>query len=262
MISRIWIAFRIELKKVLKQRFIYISGAFVLLASLSTLGISAVHKDQSSDYDYVVRATSLTMNWLIPLMTIIFGALSLSAEYTSGALRFMLVRPLRRVEYLYAKILVTVFYAVTLTALAVTAAWVVIVLKGDLAGVYYGGEVLFTNMEIVRDYALGCLTYLLPLSAAATYAVFLSTVVRNTGTAVGSAIGLWVVFDALKYPLRLEQFMFTSYTEFPWRVFVQHCQGIDSYWRPGIFYCVGSCLAAVLVFLTAASLIFRRQDIP
>ena len=260
MIGRIWIAYRIELIKALHLRFVYIGPILVLGVVLCLPQLHPVARDGYSDYGFIARATSMTVSLLGLLLVMTFCAGLVSSEVSGGVIRSVLVRPIRRVEFLVAKYMLGVTYALLISISAAATSWAVVAVAGDVAGVTYGGEVLFTNQEMLRDYMLGFLVHLLPLTATVAYAVMISTFSRNSGVAVGTAVAVWAAVDATKYPLGIAPFLFTTYFEFPWRIFTEQARGLEASWQPEIFYCAAASLGAAFLFTGTAAAMFNRRD--
>ena len=88
-----------------------------------------------------------------------------------------------------------------------------------------------------------------------------TTAARSTGAGVGCVVGIWFLADALKYPLHIDRYVFSTYLETPWRVFVGRCNALNPAWFPDAKYCIIASLAYLLVFIAVAMFTLSRRDI-
>jgi len=259
--SRIGAAFRTELTKALRLRFTYVGPVLVTCFVLGAPLMHRIERDNVSDYGFIAFATPAALNLLGLLLILTYCAGLVSSELSSGALRMILIRPLHRFEFLLAKLLFGMSYATTITALVASSSWGTAYLLGELAGVNYGGEIIYTAQEMRNAYFLGALLCLVPQFAAVAYAVMVSACTRSTGAAIGSAVGIWILLDLVKYPLRVAPYLFSTYMEAPWQVFDGRCNAMDSSWFPTTYYCLLTSLISMVLFTSAAAFILHRRNI-
>ena len=284
MMQRIWRAYTVEIIKAIHLRQTYVAPLVILLAILLAPLGHPLQRDGLSDYAFIAYSTPMALNLLGFLLLLTYCAGLISSELNSGAIRSILVRPIRRWEFVCAKLLAGLSYALLLTLLTGLLSWALAQFFGDLIGVSYGGEVLFTREEMIQAYLFGALLSLLPQFAGVAYALFISTLVRNPVGAVSLTLGAWLGIDVLKYPLHIERFVFTTYLDSPWQVFINRCDGIAGTWFPEAAFTIASllqrhsrrnrlghlCLAApesyrmiaLLLSITLTALTFESQDLP
>lgn len=261
MIKRIWTAFGVELSKAARQKFSYLGPLLVCFAVCVAPLAHHVHKDGDSDYEFVAFATPLALDFLGLLFLITYCAGLISSELGNGVIRSVLVRPIHRHEFLAAKLLFGLTYATVLTAVGAGASWLVAVALGELNGVSIAGELLYSGSEMTLTYLKGALLSLAPMFAAVAYAVMISTFTRNTGAAIGSAVGIWLFVDAIKHPLRIAPYLFTSHVEEPWQVFSEQSGGMESSWFPMAYHCLATSGVAFCVFVAVAWYVLNRRDL-
>ena len=258
---RILNAYRVELLKAFHRKFSYAGPLLILIVVAATLRVHPMIRDGAGDYSFIAYATPMALNLLGFLILLVYCAALVSSELGSGTICLILVRPLRRFEFVLAKLLLAMTYAVLLAATAALSSWLAVLALGDLGGVTYGGEVMYTGMEMIEIYLIGAALALLPLFAAAAYAVMISCLTRSTGAAIGSAVGIWIVADIVKHPLGVAPFLFSTYLETPWQVFVGRCDGLDPQWFPGAVYVIASSLVSLIVFTAVAILALSRRNL-
>jgi len=260
MIHRIWTAYLVEIIKALRLRSTYLGPLLVILDVLGALFLHPIERDGKSDYAFIAYATPVALDLLGLLLVLVYCAGSISSELSSGTIRLLMVRPLRRWEFLVAKLMLGMTYGAVLTILVAGTSWSLAFFLGELAGVSYGSEVLYTAGEMRNAYLLGMALSLVPQFAVVAYATMLAAFTRNIAGAIGAAIGLWVFLDMVKYPLHINPFLFSSYLETPWSVFANRTEALDASWFPAMGYCaLTSFSGGVLFVLVAVRALSRRN---
>ncbi len=261
MIRRIWMAYQVELSKAFRAHPTYLGPILVMLAVGCALFLQPVVRDGISDYAFIAYATPAALNLLGLLLLLVYSSGLISSELNSGSIRTILVRPLHRHEFVIAKFLLGTTYAAVLTLAVGLSSWVIAFALGEVSGVEIGGELLYTASEMRNAYGLGMLLSLAPQCAVVAYAVMLSTFTRNTGTAIASAVGLWVVFDMVKYEFGIGPYLFSTYLEMPWRVFLGHGEALDASWFPDTAYCLATSFCSTIVFLLIGCVCLSRRNL-
>jgi ABC-type transport system involved in multi-copper enzyme maturation permease subunit len=258
---RIWLAYTVEMVKAARLKFTYLGPVLVVLAVLGATLVYPVRADGVSDYDFIAKTTPLVLNLLGWLLVVVYCAGLVSSELGSGSIRLLAVRPVLRRELLAAKVLHGMTYALLLMVLVGGGSWLVAMTAGELRGIQIGGEVLFTGTDMALAYLLGAAVALGTQLAAVAYAIMVSTLTRSTGAAVGSALGVWILVDLVKYPLGVSAFLFTTYMETPWQVFAGRCGGLDEPWLPPAMYCVSASAVAAAAFVAVAVVALNRRNL-
>jgi ABC-type transport system involved in multi-copper enzyme maturation permease subunit len=261
MIRRIYMAYSVELGKALRRKGTYVPPLLVVAAILAVLITRPILRDNVSDYAFIAYVTPLALDTVGLFLLLIFSASLVSPELGSGNIRQILVRPLLRREYLISKFLLGLTYATALTLLTGLVAWMIAGVFGDLRGVTFGGELVYSWWEMLRSYLFGALLGLAPLSAAVSFAMLMSTLTRSMGAAISLSVGVWIVVDLLKYELGIARYLFTTYPEQVWQVFISQCDGFNESWTPMVYYCLGSSGVACILFLTLAIVSLDRRDL-
>ena len=261
MIRRVWNAYRIEMTKAARIKFTYAGAMLVIVAVLCTPLARPLSRDGVSDYAFIAYATPLAVNVLGLFVLLVFCAGLVVSEVGSGSIRMVLTRPLRRGEFIAAKLMLGMTYAVLLTLCAAAASWTIALVFGELRGVSFGGEVVYTSNEMVRVYLAGVFLSLFPLFAAAGFAVMMSSLTRSASASIGGTIGLWILIDIVKHPLHAAPFVFSTYLEDPWHVFASQCDGMDASWFPRAWYMIGASALSLLAFSLVAGAALSRRNL-
>jgi hypothetical protein len=147
-----------------------------------------------------------------------------------------------------------------LTFVSVLTAWICAAVFGELTGVAFGDELIFTTAEVYAALALAALLNLAPHFATVSYGLFISTVTRRPAAAIGLAAGIWLLLDYVKHPIGISPFLFTTYLDQAWIVFQDRCNALDTPFFPEAVYGLLICLAWFLVFALASIFVFGRRS--
>ena len=262
MTRRLWTVYKHEVAKAVRLKFTYLGPILVLLAVCCAPLMHPITRDDVSDYGFIAYATPLALNLIGVLVILLYCANLMSSELGSGTLRMLLVRPVYRHDVLAAKLLLGMTYVVLLTALVTATSWGLAFAFGDLRGVTYGGEQVYSNAEMASAYGLGLLVNLCPQFAAVAFALMLSSFTSSAGAAVGSTVGIWILLDTLKYPLGIAPYLFTSYMETSWRVFQDRANVLPpSDWFPTTGYCILASAVSFVLCMAISTWVLSRRDL-
>ncbi len=261
MSRRIWTAYTVEIFKALRQRSTYIGPVLVLVVVLLLPLAHPIERDGRGDYDFVAAASAIALDSLGLLLVLAFCAALLSSELGAGSIRLALVRPVHRREFVLAKLLLGMTYALLIALAVACASWAMVYAFGDVRGVSYGGELVYTTEEMRHTYLIGFALTLSPLWAAAAFALMVSSLTRSPVAAVTGAIGLWLAADLLKHPLGIHRFVFTTYVESPLQVFAQKCDAYTLPWFPMAWYCLGTSATVFVICVAVSIYVLQRRNL-
>lgn len=261
MIRRIYSVYLVECAKAVRTKSTYIGPILIILmVALSPL-VQPIRHDDISDYSFLAAVIPTSLNVLGTLLLLAYCATLVSAELGSGTIRTVLVRAVRRREFLAAKMLFGMTYAAILTGCSVTTAVILVYALGDLTGIRAGGDIIYTDSEMRVTFLAAIMLSLAPQFTAAAYAVTISTFTRSPSAAITSAVGIFLLLDAVKAPLRIESLLFSSYFESVWRVFRYQCDGIEAQWYPEAAFALVVALVSILLFYGVALFALSRRNL-
>lgn len=260
MIRRIFLVYGIELTKASRQRLPIFGLLAMMAATGATYLANPFSADGLSDYAFIAYATPVTMNLLGLIILLAFSANLVSSDLGSGVIRTILVRPIRRHELLLAKLFLGMTYALLLAVFASFTAWGALLLFGDTGGVRYGAELVYSDSEMRSAFFIALGLNIITLFAAVSYGLFISTCTRNPAAAVTVTIGLWILIDIVKYPLRVSPYVFTTYLETPWSVYADHCDAIAITWEPTAYPLIATAGTSFILFVIASLVVIARKN--
>jgi len=201
------------------------TAGLALAGKYITQGVSS--SVRFSNYSLWVASSSLGLRVGMVLLVAI-GAAALSSEATGRTLNTMLTRPMRRLEFVAAKILALVFATVVVVAAAALAAYIVggtvqprwntrrtIVSSigqetveepprsfpsyGDVVDPTFPDTVIATQAEVMGSMLYGFLLLVVPVLAGVSLGFMLGTVLNSSGLAIGLSVGLFVSLEGSKF---------------------------------------------------------------
>jgi len=183
----LWILAQKEIRDGLRNR--WIAAAIILLGSLafalSILGSAPTGSVRASDIDITVVSLSSLSVYLIPLIALMLSFDALVGEFERGTMMLLLTYPVTRGQVIMGKFI----------------GHVLILFMAIFAG--YGGAIIIMTLltdgstEGWQAYAIMMMSSLLLGAVFIALGYLMSILVRERATAVGAAIGLWLVFVVL-----------------------------------------------------------------
>lgn len=183
----LWILAQKEIRDGLRNR--WIAAAIILLGTLafalSILGSAPTGSVRASDLDITVISLSSLSVYLIPLIALMLSFDALVGEFERGTMMLLLTYPVTRGQVIMGKFI----------------GHVLILFMAIFAG--YGGAIIIMTLltggstEGWQAYAIMMMSSLLLGAVFIALGYLMSILVRERATAVGAAIGLWLVFVVL-----------------------------------------------------------------
>lgn len=192
---------RAELRRLRGQRMFLGSLLLVgIAAGLGSLAPFALDSAQSRPNVFLAFAWGLRCGSLFAALAMLTaGANSLSAEFHGGMVRALLIRPVRRSEFVAAKAMgLLVLAAITMLFLVVVAGSVSLATCGwgPVTDPEVPGIVVFDTETMVRTTATALAMSLPALCVLTLVGLCVSSLVDHPGHATGIAIGLHFVLRA------------------------------------------------------------------
>jgi hypothetical protein len=222
-IGRIFAAYVAECIKYSRLFFPYFGPVFVILAVLGTLLIQPIEADGVSDLGFIGAAVPAALNIVGFLMLLIYAA---------GLLNIT----------------------------GVVSAWALVALLGEASGIDFGGELIYTGQDMSLALLIAAVLNLAPHLTAAAYAIMISTLVRRTATAIGAAVGGWLLVDYIKHALRFDEFIFSTYLDQSWIIYSDRCKGLATPFTPEAYYGLAVCAVWFVLFTGIAFAVIRRRN--
>jgi len=252
---------RNELAKLMGKR-----SSWVMLAMLPLLTIAAgLLAKQSGDEDLAngnvwefVRLGLHAVPSLTDLATmfaIIAAGSSVAAEFASGTVKLLLIRPYSRSEVLMAKYAAVMLLGLAMTLLVLISAF----LTGGLLFGIDGGSTLYHGISFSSFVLRAAAFNFIELVVLTTLAFMLSTVTRHNAAAIGLTLFLLLAGPQFAYMVR--DYAWAKYTLFANIDLIDYTMGRP--FRDGMTIGFSGAVLAVHVagFILLAWIVFRKRDV-
>ncbi len=287
---------RIELVKLLLG---WLFPVAVVAAALSTAGLALVAKILTETSDSSVRFSNYSL-WIASVsvglrvgvvLLVALGATALSSEATWRTLNTVLARPVRRFEFLAAKVLTLLVATVAVVGASGLAGYLVggtvppreafgvvrvddagkvkpppvgFPSYGDVVDPHFPDTVIATRGEVMGSILYGFLLALAPVFAAASVGLVLGTLLSSSGLAIGLSVGLFVALEGSKFFAAIEENIGRYSFNYPLnRIFtnmMEAGQGAVPVWDEALRG-VAVAGAYVVASIVVALVVFCRRDI-
>lgn len=196
------------------------------------------------------------------LITLVAGDL-LAGEATSGTYRLLVTRPISRTQIILSKFITAILYTNLLILwLAVMSLVLGIILFGVGELLVFRGDIIiiFKQSDVLWRFLLGYGFASLGMSVVAALAFFFSSLVENAIGPIITTMAVIIVFlviSALQIDFfeNIRPYLFTNYI-MNWRLFFD-----DPLDTAEIVKSIAVLAGHILLFFTAALVIFKRKDI-
>ena len=287
---------RIELVKLLLG---WLFPVAVVAAAVSTAGLALVAKILTETTDSSVRFSNYSL-WIASVsvglrvgvvLLVALGATALSSEATWRTLNTVLARPLRRFEFLAAKVLTLLVATVAVVGASGLAGYLVggtvppreafgvvrvddagkvkpppvgFPSYGDVVDPHFPDTVIATRGEVIGSILYGFVLALVPVFAAASVGLVLGTLLSSSGLAIGLSVGLFVALEGSKFFAAIEENIGRYSFNYPLnRIFtnmMEAGQGAVPVWDEALRG-VAVAGAYVVASIVVALVVFCRRDI-
>lgn len=232
MIQRILRIYQVEIIKSVRLKSTFIGPALVLLVVLFAPLVFPIQSDNNSDFGFLAYSLPLAINVIGHFLILIYTTNLISSEIASGTACFILTHPIRRVEWYIAKVLHGFTYVLFINACAVVTASLVVFLAGNLTGVHFGGELIYSNKDMFKALSICLLLTLIPQFTTVTFGLLISSITKSPGTAAIIAVGIWLLGEGIMHPFQWSDWLYFSYADYPWTVFADMCDAFDGSFFP------------------------------
>ncbi len=215
----------------------------------------------ANGWGYVSFSMQLVFSDIGPIFIIVFAALLLAEERSTGTIRAALAAPVHRWELYLAKAVAGLLYMLVLSAAALLFSVALAKIHCHFGAVGDSLGVVYSAKHVMQQFLLGYALSWIPLTALVMYGLLISTMVRSPGAAVAVGISTLFLIDFTKPLLGLDPYVFTRYINYSWLNLLQLAQGMDYQWCPEVWRMLALSGASAVVIFSAGLTLFVRQDL-
>lgn len=241
-------------------------AAVIVICGMVTIFRRYAMMGDVTSWGYLAMSMQVSLPDVAMMFVAVFAGTLLAEETGAGTLRMVLSAPVKRWELVVAKAITALLYVMLITTVALATAGVLGLARGDtFADVADEYGTLYTRGQVLAALAGAMGLTWLALAAVAAFGLFVSSVARNVGQAVGTVVGLVVLIEAGKHLVGqeydLSRYVFTSYTPLAWTVFEQMARRVDAYWGSALWWSLAVPAAWTALLLAGAIVVLHRRDL-
>lgn len=199
----------------------------------------------------------------ISLFAIIIGGGIVANEFSSGAVKLLLIRPLKRWKILLSKYFTVLCYILFMLVILFAFSFLMGGLLFSFSGAsapflkYSGGKVIEENMILhsLAVYGLECVKLIMMV----TLAFMISTVFRNSSLAIG--IGIFLLFIGTLIAQLLARFTWSKYILFQNTDLSVYLKGNPPVKGMTMTFSVIVLIVYFAIFMVTSFLVFDKRDV-
>lgn len=276
MLERVVRLTRAELYKLSRQKFSYLLVLFVVFnaflvgigskifpAIMSALGGGGGATFDGYTFASVIETGTFGTAGAGTIAMLAFSGSVMASETDSGTIKNILVRPVRRGEFMGAKALSLFIYCFLLVVLMT-------VLSSAAGAMLYGmhdvtipetGEVYRTQADMFMNIGISSITDIFSIYAVACLGLLVSVSIKNSGWAVITALVLYFPIMFLKNFEAFSPWIFTAYMDLGQNILREMVVVKSKAWLPDLYTFFAVNAITILAFLGLATAIFRKKEI-
>ena len=215
---------------------------------------------------YLVTSINICSTAIIPIFSTVFAATLIAGETSRGTLRSILPRPIRRSQFLNAKLLAGFLYLLLLFAANLAVSIPIAMQFPAHPALDELAQLPSAGLQ-VGIFALGFLLTLIPHLATVCFGFMVSVLSRSLVTSIGVAVGIILSLMPLQVLIHfgsfdLEQWLFTNYYDAGMKIVANKTSAIYDTWaQESVYRLLGTGVVSAVVFLAISYWIFLRRDI-
>jgi len=264
--SKIGILVKIEIQKLLKQRFILFLFLFLIVIQFlwallrnQLPGIQSLGILEANGFQIISFCSSWTLKFAPMLM--IVSVMLLSTENSYGTLKTILTRPVSRTEFIYSKIISILLIVIVSVLIIALFGFLIGITFFGLQDITEGGYVLYSWQKILVNFLIAYVLSILPLFVLCLFGFFISTLIKETGAAIGSSIGIYLLIWIISQYEPISKFLFNAYLTFPFDIAGDMAKGLTVSWGPGIYFLILNTFVYGILFVGLSIVNFNRKDL-
>lgn len=271
MISRIYKLIINEIIKHSRSKISYLGIICVMLSSLVMVKSIAFTSSemQITGFSFLITAMLGVCTSILPLFVTIFSSIIVANEATHGTLRVILTQPIRRIEFLISKWIMSSMYMILLLIITFLIILLYAQFQYDFSDVIEEDLVVYSKGEMIVALLKSFTFLLFPLMATVTYGFFISVISKNVAVAVGGAVGTLFTIEPIKHLLKFNHFnltnyIFTSYLDLPLVMSSDMASGVGNPWKSDltdINRLVIVSLSYIIICWILSLIIFLKRDL-
>jgi len=233
-----------EIFKLLKHKTTYVYLLFVLIAIISSsFGIKFIEgaNNTNNGYSFIVFSLQTLSTTILPFILLMFATNTISSEKASGTIRNILASGCSKNQFLLSKLISSFVFLFVLLVIAAVAAIIIGSLSFGFGNLSEDGLVSISSFQFWSLFIIAYAILAVVLFAGISFGIMISTITQTTISAIVIAISSYMILEGIKTSLHIENFIYSSYIEFPLDRISNMVEGFPTTWAPKIYNTESLC---------------------
>ena len=262
--SKLPILIKTELEKLIRKRstflIVFIILGIQIAAAFFEHSTRLTSDDLGTGFQVSVFSLKICLQ-LLALILLVLSSMTLSEEIATGTAKIILVRGVKRRNFILGKFIALVLVGTVLVVFYHLAGLILGHFLGGLVAIKEGEFLLFTAADLFKGFLGGMFLTLFSMIALVALGCFVSILIKGSGGAVGTGIVIYFFMQILSQIDLFQKYLFTRYLFLPIDNMAKLAEGIYVDWARYAWWTAGVSSASVLIFLCLGIVIFNKRDV-
>ena len=255
---------RVEFEKLLRKKSSTLILLFMLTVQIAAAYMNYIQMTKNLDLatGFQVAAFSLKVSiQMLVLIILVASCISLSEEISSGTVKLILTRSVKRCDFVLGKFLTLTFISTVLLILLYMLGFALGHIFGGLNVLKEGEYLLYSSRELTKDFVISMFFTIPPMISLIALGFFVSVLIKGAGGAVGTGIVVYFFLNILSQFDPIQDFLFTKYLSLPMDNVTKLVEGIYIDWSKHTVLNCGVSAVSIVVFMGLCVILFSKKDI-
>ena len=255
---------KVEFEKLLRKKSSSLIFLFMLSVQVASAFVNYTQRTKNFELatGFQVAAFSLQISiQMLILILLAISCISLSKELSSGTVKLILTRSVKRRDFVLGKFLTLTFISIILVVLMYMLGLFLGHILGGLNPLKEGEYLLYSWQELARGFGVSMLLTIPPIISLVAFGFFVSVLIKGSGGAVGTGIVSYFFLKIISQFDPVQDFLFTTYIMLPTDNVVKLVDGIYINWSKDMYWNLGVSVISIIVLMGLCTAIFSKKDI-
>jgi len=252
-----------ELFKLLKNKVNYIYIVVTLVAIIaSSFGMKLIENTDNlnTGYSFILFSLQTLFTTIIPIMLLLFAASTISSEKNPRTIRNILATGCSKNQFVISKVIASLIFLLVIMATAAIAAIFIGYIAFGFGNISEDGFVIMTHYQFWAKFLISYAILTISLFAVISFGIMISTIAQNNISAITTVIGTYIVLEGIKTKVHIENFVFSSYIEFPLNLVSELTEGLHASWTPKLYYYLIISALWIIISLSTSFLVIKKLE--
>lgn len=252
-----------EVIKLIRNKINSIYIAIIGIAIIaSAFGVEIIEdaNNANTGYSYFLFSLQTLSSIILPFLLLLFASSSISSEVSSKTIRNILVLNASRVKFFISKITVCLLFQLIIVTIACLLAFLIGYSFFGFGNIIDEGIVITSQQHFWIQFLISYCLLNIVLLAITSFGIFASTIISNNIGAIIMSIGSYILIEAIKTKLHIENFLYSTYLEFPLGMLSDRVEGFTVSWKPYLANLLTIPILWIFLFLFTSFLVFRKRE--